>query len=116
MSPVGGVGINLAIQDAVATANLLAEPLRRGPVHLALLRGVQRRREWPARITQRLQALVQERLISPILARTSEIPLPWSLRLLRSVPVLRRIPGRMFGMGVRPEHVRSPEAPRNHEP
>jgi 2-polyprenyl-6-methoxyphenol hydroxylase-like FAD-dependent oxidoreductase len=115
MSPVGGVGVNLAIQDAVATANLLAEPLRRGPVHLALLRGVQRRREWPARITQRAQALVQERLISPVLARTSEIPLPWPLRLLRSVPALRRIPGRVFGMGVRPEHVRSPEAPRNHE-
>jgi 2-polyprenyl-6-methoxyphenol hydroxylase-like FAD-dependent oxidoreductase len=116
MSPVGGVGINLAIQDAVATANLLAEPLRRGPVELALLRGVQRRREWPARITQRAQALVQDRVISPVLARSSEIPLPWSLRLLRSVPVLRRIPGRMLGMGVRPEHVRSPEVRLDQEP
>jgi 2-polyprenyl-6-methoxyphenol hydroxylase-like FAD-dependent oxidoreductase len=116
MSPIGGVGINLAIQDAVATANLLAEPLRRGPVDLALLRHVQRRREWPARITQRAQVLLQERLIAPVLARTSEIPLPWSLRLLRSVPSLRRISGRLFGMGVRPEHVRSPEMRLDQEP
>ena len=76
MSPVGGVGINLAIQDAVATTNLLAEPPRRGPVELGLLGGVQRRREWPARITQRAQVLVQDRVISPVLARSSEIPLP----------------------------------------
>jgi 2-polyprenyl-6-methoxyphenol hydroxylase-like FAD-dependent oxidoreductase len=115
MSPVGGVGINLAIQDAVATANLLAEPLRRGPVDLEVLRGVQRRREWPARITQRAQVFVQERLISPVLSRTRELEVPLSLRLLRWVPALRRIPGRMVGMGVRPEHVRSVEAPRSQE-
>ena len=115
MSPIGGVGINLAIQDAVATANLLAEQLRRGPVDLELLRGVQRRREWPARLTQRAQVFVQERLISRVLARTQELGVPWSLQVLRSVPVLRRIPGRMLGMGVRSEHVRSPEAPRTQE-
>ncbi len=112
MSPVGGVGINLAIQDAVATANLLAERLRRGPVGVELLRGVQRRREWPTRLTQRAQVYVQERLISAVLARTEALALPWPLRLLRAFPILRRIPGRLMGMGVRPEHVRSPEAPR----
>jgi 2-polyprenyl-6-methoxyphenol hydroxylase-like FAD-dependent oxidoreductase len=115
MSPVGGVGINLAIQDAVATANHLAGPLRRGPVDLELLRGVQRRREWPARLTQRAQVFVQERLISRVLSRTRELEVPWALRALRVVPALRRIPGRMFGMGVRPEHVRSPVAPREQE-
>ena len=113
MSPVGGVGINLAVQDAVAAANLLARPLRDGRVEADALRRVQRRREWPTRVTQRLQLLVQDRVVSRVLegGRPPRPPLP--LRLFARWPVLRRIPARLVGVGVRPEHVRTPAvAPR----
>jgi 2-polyprenyl-6-methoxyphenol hydroxylase-like FAD-dependent oxidoreductase len=110
MSPVGGVGINLAIQDAVAAANLLAEPLRKGPAHLDDLRAVQRRREWPVRVTQRAQVAVQERVIVRVLEDQSEAApkLPSALRLLQRFAILRRIPARLVGIGVRPEHVAIP--------
>ena len=108
MSPVGGVGINLAVQDAVATANLLAAPLREGRLTIEHLRGVQRRREWPTRVTQRLQLLVQNRVISRVLSRTDTLKPPLAVRLLAWCPMLRRIPARLIGNGVRPEHVRIP--------
>jgi 2-polyprenyl-6-methoxyphenol hydroxylase-like FAD-dependent oxidoreductase len=108
MSPVGGVGINLAVQDAVAAANLLADKLREGRVTVRDLRAVQRRREFPTRLTQRAQVFIQDRIISRVLAARKQIGLPLPLRLLRWFPVLRRIPARLIGIGLRPEHVRSP--------
>ena len=110
MSPVGGVGINLAIQDAVAAANLLAAPLRKGPAHLADLRAVQLRREWPVRVTQRAQVAVQDRVIARVLADQGDRApkLPLVIRLLNRFAVLRRIPARLVGIGVRPEHVAVP--------
>jgi 2-polyprenyl-6-methoxyphenol hydroxylase-like FAD-dependent oxidoreductase len=112
MSPVGGVGINLAIQDAVAAANLLADPLRQGRVTTEDLRKVQRRRELPTRITQRVQVFIQERIISRVLSGRRQLTLPLPLRLLRRFPRLRRIPARLVGMGFRPEHVKSPDTSR----
>ncbi|MGF1608112.1 MAG: FAD-dependent oxidoreductase [Kiloniellales bacterium] len=108
MSPVGGVGINLAIQDAVAAANLLAEPLRAGRPTQAQLAGVQRRRMLPTRVIQALQLAVQERVIGRVLARGGRLSLPLALRLLARVPPLRRLPARLIGLGVRPEHVAAP--------
>jgi len=112
MSPVGGVGINLAIQDAVATANILAGPLLGGaalsPNFDSKLRAVQERREFPTRMTQRLQVFAHKNILTPALtnkAETRQLPLP--LRLLQRFPVLRRIPARVLGMGFRPEHVRT---------
>ncbi|HVJ51550.1 MAG TPA: FAD-dependent oxidoreductase [Aliidongia sp.] len=110
MSPVGGVGINLAIQDAVATANLLAEPLYRRAVTPELLASVQRRREWPARMTQRMQIMIQNRIFGRVLGNDAPISPPWILRLIDRWPLLQRIPARLVGLGVRPEHVRSAEA------
>jgi 2-polyprenyl-6-methoxyphenol hydroxylase-like FAD-dependent oxidoreductase len=108
MSPVGGIGINLAVQDAIATANILAGVLgERMPV-LADLEKVQRRREFPTRITQAAQVLIQNNLLAPTLASKDEIKAPLFLKLLDAVPYLRRFPARAVGMGVRPEHVRSP--------
>jgi 2-polyprenyl-6-methoxyphenol hydroxylase-like FAD-dependent oxidoreductase len=106
MSPAGGVGINLAIQDAVATANLLAEKLRQGPVALAELRKVQQRREWPTRLIQRMQVFIHRRITGRASPRQSKLPL--LVRLLRDFPTLRQIPARFIGLGPRPEHVRSP--------
>jgi 2-polyprenyl-6-methoxyphenol hydroxylase-like FAD-dependent oxidoreductase len=108
MSPVGGVGINLAIQDAVAAANLLAQPLRDGPVTEADLAKVQARRAWPTEMTQRVQLTVQTRVIKRVLGSTVPLTPPYALRLLARFPVLRRIPARMIGLGVRPEHVQTP--------
>jgi 2-polyprenyl-6-methoxyphenol hydroxylase-like FAD-dependent oxidoreductase len=105
MSPIGGVGINLAIQDAVAAANILAAPLARGNVSIADLQRVQRRRELPTRITQRVQVFIQDRLIRRILGSNQQIPLPWPMRLIRRWPFLQRIPARLIGIGVRPEHI-----------
>jgi 2-polyprenyl-6-methoxyphenol hydroxylase-like FAD-dependent oxidoreductase len=110
MSPVGGVGINLAIQDAVAAANILAEPLRSGAVTRDHLAAVQRRREFPVRVIQRIQVLVQNQLLSPALASSARPRPPWPMRLIASVPWLRGIPARVLGVGVRPEHVRTPVA------
>ena len=104
MSPVGGVGINLAVQDAVAAANILAGPLREGRLAADHLRRVQRRRELPTRVTQRLQLLVQERVIARVLGGTGALSPPRALRLLARFPFLRRLPARLIGIGVRPEH------------
>jgi 2-polyprenyl-6-methoxyphenol hydroxylase-like FAD-dependent oxidoreductase len=110
MSPIGGVGINLAIQDAVAAANILVPGLRRGDaVDDGILDRVQRRREVPTRIIQRLQVLIQNRVISRVLRSTGPLSLPLPFRLLRRWPVLRRFPARLVGLGYRPEHVRTPE-------
>jgi 2-polyprenyl-6-methoxyphenol hydroxylase-like FAD-dependent oxidoreductase len=111
MSPVAGVGINLAIQDAVAAANILADPLRRGLPIDPLLARVQRRREWPTRATQAVQVAVQNRVIQRALrSERAIVPGPF-FRLLDRVPPLQRIPALLVGMGVRPEHVRSPGMP-----
>jgi 2-polyprenyl-6-methoxyphenol hydroxylase-like FAD-dependent oxidoreductase len=108
MSPIGGVGINLAIQDAVATANILAEPLLQRSVTLEHLHAVQRRREFPTRATQRLQLFIQNRVLRRVLGSTAKPVLPWPLRLARRFPFLQRILARLIGLGFRPEHVRSP--------
>ena len=107
MSPIGGVGINLAIQDAVAAANMLAGPLGRGSCSDVDLDRVQKRREMPTRLVQRAQVLVQERVIAPTLSGKGPQQLPWPLKLLRRFPMLRRIPARLVGVGIRPEHVRA---------
>jgi 2-polyprenyl-6-methoxyphenol hydroxylase-like FAD-dependent oxidoreductase len=111
MSPIGGVGINLAIQDAVAAAGLLAEPLRERRLTTDQLRRVQQRRQLPTRVTQRLQLLVQRRVITRVLGGTRPLAPPLLLRLLARFPVLRRLPARLIGVGVRPEHVQTPAAP-----
>jgi 2-polyprenyl-6-methoxyphenol hydroxylase-like FAD-dependent oxidoreductase len=105
MSPVGGVGINLAIQDAVAAANVLFRPLREGQMTIDHLRRIQKRRELPTRVTQRLQVIVQRRIIARVLGETGSLEPPLALRLLARVPYLRRIPARIIGLGIRPEHV-----------
>jgi 2-polyprenyl-6-methoxyphenol hydroxylase-like FAD-dependent oxidoreductase len=109
MSPVGGVGINLAIQDAVAAANILARPLSQNYVSLSHLQKVQWRREFPTRVTQWGQVQVQERILKPVLGSRDRVRAPWFLRLFKKFPVLRRIPARLIGVGVRPEHVRTPD-------
>jgi len=105
MSPIAGVGINLAIQDAVAAANILVEPLRRGAPSADDLQRVQHRREFPTRMTQRLQLFIQDRVISRVLGRNIS-SLPLVARLLRDWPILRRAPARVVGLGFRPEHVK----------
>jgi 2-polyprenyl-6-methoxyphenol hydroxylase-like FAD-dependent oxidoreductase len=113
MSPIGGIGINLAIQDAVAAANVLAGPLSRGESVDGLLRRVQDRRMWPTKVIQGAQKVAQDRLIGRILQADKPIArAPLLVRLLDRFPVLRRIPGRIIGLGVRRERVRSPLAPR----
>jgi 2-polyprenyl-6-methoxyphenol hydroxylase-like FAD-dependent oxidoreductase len=107
MSPIGGVGINLAIQDAVAAGNILAGPLARGTCSDADLQRVQERRELPTRIVQRAQVMVQERVMGPALRGKGPQQLPFALKLLRWFPMLRRIPARLVGIGLRPEHVSS---------
>ena len=109
MSPIGGVGINLAIQDAVAAANILAPRLLNGTVGEANLQAVQRRRKFPTRATQRLQLLVQNRVIGRVLRSTRELTPPLPLRLLGQWPWLRRIPARLLGLGFRPEHIKLPQ-------
>jgi 2-polyprenyl-6-methoxyphenol hydroxylase-like FAD-dependent oxidoreductase len=111
MSPIGGVGINLAIQDAVATANILAAPLREGGVTEALLEAVQRRRTLPMRVIQWLQVQIQNRVLSAVLAGTTRPQPPFAAKLVNRFPLLQRLPARIIGLGVRPEHVRTPEIP-----
>ncbi|HWW19295.1 MAG TPA: FAD-dependent oxidoreductase [Steroidobacteraceae bacterium] len=109
MSPVGGVGINLAIQDAVATANLLAAKLRAGTVRSVDLERVRRRRLWPVRVIQRLQVTIHNQVLNPVISsapRVLSVPLP--LRLVDRFPGLRGWPAQLLGVGVRPEHVHSP--------
>ena len=105
MSPVGGVGINLAIQDAVAAANLLAGPLRSDRLTTDDLRRVQERRDWPTRVTQRTQLSIQDRVISRVLGSADRLMPPLPIRLLARFPFLARLPARLIGLGVRPEHV-----------
>ncbi len=108
MSPVGGVGINLAIQDAVATANVLAGPLRNGVVSTDDLARIQRRREFPTRITQRVQALMQKEQARG-LGGAGSTRFPWPLRLLERMGLPRRMRTRLVGVGIRPEHVKTPD-------
>jgi 2-polyprenyl-6-methoxyphenol hydroxylase-like FAD-dependent oxidoreductase len=112
MSPVGGVGINLAVQDAVAVANLLAKPLLDGIPTLQQLEDVQRRREWPTQMTQRVQLFIHNNVLRRVLASADTVDehrgLPLVLKVVRRFTALRRIPARLFGLGFRPEHV-SPE-------
>ena len=111
MSPVGGIGINLAIQDAVAAANILARPLLDSSEVDDMLFKVQKRREFPTRVIQRGQQLAQDRIIGAVLAPGAQFDRPpWPVRLLNRFPLLRRIPGRMIGLGVRRERVTSPAA------
>jgi 2-polyprenyl-6-methoxyphenol hydroxylase-like FAD-dependent oxidoreductase len=106
MSPVGGVGINLAIQDAVAAANVLVPRMRNGAATQEDLRAVQRRRELPTRVTQRVQILIQDRVISSVLRGTTTPKPAWAVRMIGRYPALRRLPARAVGMGFRPEHIR----------
>jgi 2-polyprenyl-6-methoxyphenol hydroxylase-like FAD-dependent oxidoreductase len=110
MSPIGGVGVNLAVQDAVAAANILAAPLAEHRLARDHLKAVQDRREWPTRVTQRIQIFVQDYVIGPVLAGTQRPKPPRAAKLLEWFPALRRIPARVIGIGVRPEHVRTAEA------
>ena len=110
MSPIGGIGINLAVQDAVATANILAAPLARGENVDRLLAKVQKRRLWPTRVIQGAQKAAQDLIIGRVLREGGPIQAPLPVRLLDRYPLLRRIPGRFIGLGVRRERVRSPDA------
>ena len=114
MSPVGGVGINLAIQDAVAAANILPAKLSAGTLTDRDLAAVQRRRQFPTRVTQWLQILVQNNVISRVLGSAAPFAVPAPLRLMQRWPSLRRIPARVIGMGFRPEHVRTSESSDHH--
>ena len=105
MSPIGGVGVNLAIQDAVAAANILIPKLKQGSVTAEDLRVVQQRRESPTVRTQRLQIFMQNNIISPALSGTRPLRPPFAFRLMQWFPVLRRIPSRLIGMGFQPEHI-----------
>jgi len=106
MSPVGGVGINLAIQDAVAAANVLAEPLRVGRVELRHLRAVQRRRELPIRILQGLQSLAHRRIVAPAVGGGGLPSPPPPVRALLGLRIVRNLPARIIGFGIWPVHVR----------
>jgi 2-polyprenyl-6-methoxyphenol hydroxylase-like FAD-dependent oxidoreductase len=110
MSPIGGVGINMAVQDAVAAANRLASPLRSGAVTDNDLQAIQERRVPPVRFTQWLQLTIQKRIISRVLESRQRPKPPLFFKLFSIFPVLRRIPARLIGVGIRPEHVRTPEA------
>lgn len=111
MSPAGGVGINLALQDAVAAANLLAAKLRAGPVSVSELEEVQKRREWPARVIQRMQVFIHRNVVTGR-SSGSDDKLPLFPRLFLWFPFLRALPARMIGLGPRPEHVQSPAQER----
>jgi 2-polyprenyl-6-methoxyphenol hydroxylase-like FAD-dependent oxidoreductase len=111
MSPIGGVGINMAVQDAVAAANRLAAPLKSGTLTIEDLQAIQERRTLPVRFTQWFQLTIQKRIISRVLAMESQQrpKPPLFFKLFNILPVLRRIPARLLGMGIRPEHVHTPE-------
>jgi 2-polyprenyl-6-methoxyphenol hydroxylase-like FAD-dependent oxidoreductase len=110
MSPIGGVGINLAIQDAVAAANLLAAKLRAGTVTDQDLDAVRERRLWPTKATQAAQLTIQDNVLVPVMSgANAELEVPLPMRVVTAVPLLQRLMARLLGMGVRPEHVRSPE-------
>jgi 2-polyprenyl-6-methoxyphenol hydroxylase-like FAD-dependent oxidoreductase len=111
MSPIGGVGINMAVQDAVAAANRLAGPLRNGTVTIEDLQAIEKRRTLPVRFTQWLQLTIQKRIISRVLGMESQQrpKPPLFFKLFNLLPALRRIPARLLGVGIRPEHVHTPE-------
>ena len=109
MSPVGGVGINLAIQDAVAAANILALPLSHGEPVDRLLGDVQARRMFPVRVIQGMQRGIHAGVLGPTLGATAEMQAPFALRMLDRFPLLQRIPARIVGLGVRREHILSPK-------
>lgn len=104
MSPVGGVGVNLAVQDAIAAARLLGTPLREGTLTDADLVAVQARREWPTKVTQSAQVFAHNMVLVPALTAKQKIRMPFILRLFIWMPFLRRLPARAVGMGVRPEY------------
>jgi 2-polyprenyl-6-methoxyphenol hydroxylase-like FAD-dependent oxidoreductase len=116
MSPIGGVGINLAIQDAVATANYISEALRKGTLNVDRLKAVQRRRELPTRVTQRFQVVIQKRVISRVLGRIGELDPPFAVRMLTRFSILQRIPARLIGIGIRPERVTTRAAAVSAQP
>lgn len=107
MSPIGGVGVNLAVQDAIAAANILAAPLREKRLSTDHLEQVQRRRTFPMKVIQKMQTTVQSRLIDPLLDSRKPVKAPWAMKLFNTFPFLQRIPARLVGVGVRPEHVRT---------
>ncbi len=109
MSPIGGVGVNLAVQDAVAAANILWRPLKDGTLREDDLDHVQERREFPTRVTQRIQVFMQNKVIDRVLGAGEALQAPLPLRLMSRFALLRRIPARLVGMGVRPEHVHTPD-------
>jgi 2-polyprenyl-6-methoxyphenol hydroxylase-like FAD-dependent oxidoreductase len=113
MSPIGGVGVNLAVQDAVAAANILWQPLKAGAVTETDLAKVQARREFPTRVTQRMQVFIQNKVVDRLLVAGEALEAPLPLRLFSRFPLLRRIPARLIGIGVRPEHVRTPDVTRS---
>jgi 2-polyprenyl-6-methoxyphenol hydroxylase-like FAD-dependent oxidoreductase len=110
MSPIGGVGVNMAVQDAVAAANRLAAPLKNGKVTDEDLHAIQQRRTLPVRFTQWLQLTIQRRVVTRVLASQQRPKPPLLFKLFGMFPLLRRIPARLLGVGIRPEHVRTPEA------
>src|SRR5262249_49097698 len=110
MSPIGGVGVNLAVQDAVAAANILWRPLADKTLRDEDLAKVQERREFPTRVTQRMQVFIQDKVISRLLSKDKAIVAPLPLRLASRFAPLRRIPARLVGLGVRPEHVHTPDS------
>ena len=109
MSPLGGVGVNLAVQDAVAAANILASPLRERAVTSDHLRAVQERRTLPIRVIQKIQVAIQNRFIVALLSSTERPKAPWPVKLLNWFPPLRAIPARLLGVGIRPEHIGTPD-------
>jgi 2-polyprenyl-6-methoxyphenol hydroxylase-like FAD-dependent oxidoreductase len=110
MSPIGGVGINLAIQDAVAAANILAPRLRQRDLNQRDLQAVQERRMFPTRVIQGAQILIQNNVIQRVLTGNKPLKPPFVIKLLSRFPMLRRLPARMVGLGVRPEHIKTAEA------
>jgi 2-polyprenyl-6-methoxyphenol hydroxylase-like FAD-dependent oxidoreductase len=108
MSPVGGVGINYAIQDAVVAANLLADRLKSGQIKDADLTEVQRQREWPTRVIQRWQSLMQKLVLASAFKGQQVTNVPWLLRLFSRIPVLRDLPAKLVAFGIRRVHVDNP--------
>jgi 2-polyprenyl-6-methoxyphenol hydroxylase-like FAD-dependent oxidoreductase len=101
MSPVGGVGINYAVQDAVVAVNVLSRPLRNGQISVQDLADVQSQREWPTRVIQAVQATMQTRVIAGALQAQATLRIPWFVRLFFRIPILRNIPARILAFGVR---------------
>ncbi|HLT24930.1 MAG TPA: FAD-dependent monooxygenase, partial [Ignavibacteria bacterium] len=106
MSPIGGVGINLAIQDSVAAANILIPAFKKGKPDMDDLEKIQKRRMLPTRVLQRFQVFMQDRVLIPYLKSNRIVKAPFLLKLFNKFPVLRRLPARFIGIGIRPEHIK----------